>query len=1206
MDSGALWSARPRRVISGIVLSAVAAGSWILFFALLAAERDRSVDTLLERDLNTLAVSWSAVQSLQRNSVLTYFQEYVQEPHTLGLLRVAQDPEGRDLARLHLFRHLSPVYERLLERGVRQFHFHLPNSESFLRFHHPARFGDSLLGVRESIRVVNERLEPVFGFEVGRVVSGYRSVFPIVDEHGEHLGSVELSMPFKVFLEELQHLMPEHSMQLLLHAERQREILFDEQQGLYEAWPGSNAFLIEDPHQLRQDSPPPLPAEISRLVHAISLRPGLIERMLDETRQAFQVQAEGRHYAVMQVPVVDPGEALVGLLVAYLEEPELGAIQRAFQSRVVAMTVALLALFTALFFLFRTLDQRLAERKRLWTVSETLGQGLYLTDARNRIISMNPHARMLLGYSDQEVQGRSAHDLFHRHAGNAFLEQHACPIIHAVRGGREYRGEDVFQRADGSLVDVMVVARSLHDQNGHAGTVTVFDDIGVRKQAERELADSRQRLENILWGTGVGTWEWNVQTGETRFNARWAEIVGFRLEELEPINIGTWMRFRHPEDEAVSAAALQRHFDGEASHYDAEVRMRHRDGHDVWVQDRGRVITRTADGEPEWMAGTHLDISARKRAEHRSQELLERLRKLAAELPGFVYQYQLWPDGTSSFVYASSGIQAIYGVSAERVVADASEVFAVLHPGDFERVAESIRLSAERLSPWHETYRVNHPEKGMIWVEGHSTPERLTDGSTIWHGYIHDVTQRRKAEQKLESSEAKYRTLVENSPVIIYRSEPEPPWRMLHVSQGAERLCGYSSNRLVTGSPGWGDIVHPDDLEALSRTIGEAVAASIRFDCEYRILHADGMLRWVHEVGMPHQDGQVLCLDGVISDITARKRAEQAAAEAQKLLEVALENSPSGILIADAPDGRIRFANRAALAMGVGAAEEPLPLTGIKFAHHAVRWNVLRPDGEPMPASDLPLTRAIVRGETVEAEEAIIVAEDGRQHWVSVSAAPIVDSGGKVTAGIVVFSDIAQQKNAQWQLQRSAHHDALTGLPNRVLLADRLEQAMARARRAGGRLAVVFIDLDHFKPVNDTYGHGVGDQLLIQLARRMSATLRDADTLARIGGDEFLAVLSDLSGENDAQALMNRLLEALRAPVELDGLRLQVSGSIGVTFYPQNEELDPEQLLRQADAAMYNAKLQGRNAWRAFPVDGHEHAQSIDKEKRPPAEGGGV
>ncbi|GHD46203.1 PAS domain S-box-containing protein/diguanylate cyclase (GGDEF) domain-containing protein [Marinobacter persicus] len=176
-------------------------------------------------------------------------------------------------------------------------------------------------------------------------------------------------------------------------------------------------------------------------------------------------------------------------------------------------------------------------------------------------------------------------------------------------------------------------------------------------------------------------------------------------------------------------------------------------------------------------------------------------------------------------------------------------------------------------------------------------------------------------------------------------------------------------------------------------------------------------------------------------------------------------------------------------------------------------------------------------------------------------------------------------KHQQKQLERIAHFDPLTGLPNRTLLADRLQQAMARCVRNGSSVALVFIDLDGFKAINDTHSHAVGDQLLVQVARQMKRVMRAEDTLARLGGDEFVAVLLDLDAQQDSIEAINRLLEAAAEPITLDDLDLSVSASIGVAFYPQSEPLDPDQLLRQADQAMYQAKQAGKNRYCLFDAE---------------------
>lgn len=211
-------------------------------------------------------------------------------------------------------------------------------------------------------------------------------------------------------------------------------------------------------------------------------------------------------------------------------------------------------------------------------------------------------------------------------------------------------------------------------------------------------------------------------------------------------------------------------------------------------------------------------------------------------------------------------------------------------------------------------------------------------------------------------------------------------------------------------------------------------------------------------------------------------------------------------------------------------------------------------------------------------KDGLVVAE-----MLTISAVP--DKRGDIQNYIALFSDITLLKEHQAKLEFVAHYDALTGLPNRLLLGDRLRQSMSQAPRRGQNVAVAFLDLDGFKAVNDTHGHGVGDQLLATLAMRMVQVLRDGDTLARLGGDEFVAVLVDLPDIDAAVPVLTRLLEAAALPFYVGDVVLNVSASLGAAFYPQSEEVDADQLLRQADQAMYQAKLAGKNRYHVFNTD---------------------
>ncbi|MCK6391910.1 MAG: EAL domain-containing protein, partial [Azonexus sp.] len=199
--------------------------------------------------------------------------------------------------------------------------------------------------------------------------------------------------------------------------------------------------------------------------------------------------------------------------------------------------------------------------------------------------------------------------------------------------------------------------------------------------------------------------------------------------------------------------------------------------------------------------------------------------------------------------------------------------------------------------------------------------------------------------------------------------------------------------------------------------------------------------------------------------------------------------------------------------------------------------------------------------------------------WLSISA--VRNDAGGATHFIGVFTDISERKQSEARIHHLAHHDALTGLPNRLLLDDRISQGILNSRRAKRQMAIIFVDLDRFKNINDTLGHEIGDSLLVQAAQRGLSVLREADTLCRQGGDEFVVVLPELAHRQDAAHIVRKLLAALCQPYLLAGHELTVSGSAGIALYPENGETASE-LLRKADAAMYRAKEEGRNTWRFF------------------------
>lgn len=255
------------------------------------------------------------------------------------------------------------------------------------------------------------------------------------------------------------------------------------------------------------------------------------------------------------------------------------------------------------------------------------------------------------------------------------------------------------------------------------------------------LNSYQARLEAIIEGMRAGTWEWQVQTGEVRLNARWAEIVGYTLDELAPVTIQTWVDLAHPDDRAHSDALFEQHFAGELPFYECMVRMRHKKGYWIWVQDRGKLVTRDQQGRPEWVAGTHIDITDR----HRAEVILS---KLAKTIPGVIYTFQIDTDGKFSFPYVSEKAREFYGVEAEQIQQDADIVFNAIHPDDHAGLMASIDKSYQSLSHWSYEYRVIQYGTSR-WLQGNAIPEREVDGRVVWYGMINDIDRLKKLEMRL-------------------------------------------------------------------------------------------------------------------------------------------------------------------------------------------------------------------------------------------------------------------------------------------------------------------------------------------------------------------------------------------------------------------------------------------------------------------------
>jgi diguanylate cyclase (GGDEF)-like protein/PAS domain S-box-containing protein len=433
--------------------------------------------------------------------------------------------------------------------------------------------------------------------------------------------------------------------------------------------------------------------------------------------------------------------------------------------------------------------------------------------------------------------------------------------------------------------------------------------------------------------------------------------------------------------------------------------------------------------------------------------------------------------------------------------------------------------------------------------------------------------QRRESLEALVRSEEKFRALVQNSKDIITIHDPDG--RTLYESPSAERILGYGPGGLIGKNPF--SIIHPREADAAREAFQRLVkmkSHDAEFSMELRYRKADGTWIYLETVGVNrlHYPG----INGIVltsRDVTERKLAEQALKASEQRYMLAMEGASDGMWEVDTVAKTLYVSPRLRSMLGYREEELTTPAA----------WEAL------IHPQDLEAYRRALHehlsGASPHLEcEFRMRAADGEYRWVFCRGKAARDKYGKPlrVAGSVI--DVTERKRAEARIEQLATRDPLTALPNRVLLHDRLQQHLIGCQRSGTSLALLFIDLDRFKTINDSLGHHVGDELLKQVAQRLEKCVRRDDTLARLGGDEFVVVLAGIREETDAAQVAQKLLRGLAEPYLIQGRQLATTASIGIAIHPYDGQ-DIATLMKNADTAMYHAKERGRNTYQFFSSD---------------------
>ncbi len=658
-------------------------------------------------------------------------------------------------------------------------------------------------------------------------------------------------------------------------------------------------------------------------------------------------------------------------------------------------------------------------------------------------------------------------------------------------------------------------------------------------------------------------------------NQEWLAVTGYTREEVighTVVEIGHW-----PDQASREAAVAALRVSGRLRDYEAIVHLK----------DRGKRLVRLngtlmdVDGEKHILMYIK-DITTERMAEEslRSGELAlaQVNEKLSAQIDLYNLTEQLarvgsWlasADGES--ITFSSGLRQIAGLPPGPPLTSA-QARSYIHPDDLPYFVEiRQRMDGSRLE-----YRVLRPDGAVRWVR--SSLHRYTgvQGQTLDFGLVQDITDEREVTQALQDKLDFIEKITRHIPDVLYQYQRRADGAVWFpfISESVREVLGVPPEFVRSDARALFEIIEPEDVPMLLESMRASFRDGAIWQHDFRIRSPDGQVRWIRGNSVTVRDlGGELASYGALTDITDRKLAETRLLESEARFRSLTDLSSDWYWEIDE---NFRFTNFVGYRDGksIMTRDESLGKT---------RWEL---GALNLDADDWDAHRRVLESHQAFRDlELQRLDADGQPYWVAVSGTPIVDDKGQFRGYRGIGRDISKRKNAEDETQRLAFYDTLTGLPNRRLLMDRLSHAQvtsARSRRYG---ALLFIDLDNFKDLNDTLGHDVGDLLLEQVALRLVSCLREGDTAARFGGDEFVVMLEDLS-ESDADAasqaelVADKILARLNAPYELVGRQHNSSPSIGITLF-SGASLGVDELLKRADVAMYQAKAAGRNTLRFF------------------------
>ncbi len=664
-------------------------------------------------------------------------------------------------------------------------------------------------------------------------------------------------------------------------------------------------------------------------------------------------------------------------------------------------------------------------------------------------------------------------------------------------------------------------------------------------QRTAEVAARETDLNRAQSVARVGSWVFDFTTNEFHGSTEALRIFG--MSGGGAFSFDTFLEHVHPQDRVLVDRAWRAAGNGEP--YDIEYRITI-DATIRWVHSYAES-TSAADGTQRRALGTVQDVTERKRRE-------EDLRNFRAAMDASADAIYLVDRASMRFVDVNEAACRMQSRTHEELLALGPDGVLSMPRAELERIYDSIIAGGPGGEPLEMLRR--RRDGRQVWVELRRRAQRSADGWMIVTT-VRDITERKIAESALRENETRFRLTFELAGSGIAHIDMDG--RFLRVNRSLCAMLGFSEKELLGRTVK--ELSHPDDRDKTDAARARVLSGereSMRFQKRY--LRKDGATLWVDVTVALVRDaeGKSLYEIAIFDDHTERMHAEHALRESAMQLRLFADNVPAMTTSFD-ENLRLTFVNRRyAEFFGYGS-------TDILGKH--LREIV----GERVYGEIEGYFGRVLQGHPVTYERARKLP-DGASRYLEIKLLPHIGEQGKVLGCFAVTTDITDHKLAEERIQRVAHHDSLTGLPNRLLFNDRLGQAINLAKRDARQFALLYLDLDKFKPVNDTLGHAAGDELLQGVAARIQQQVRKSDTLARLGGDEFALILPGISKPEEAETVARKIIDALAAPFQLGSQKhsVGIGTSIGIALYPADAQY-ADALIKAADTAMYSAKQMG-------------------------------